>query len=132
MLFTDYLTDITEVPTKCVAYTRAINLAAQVQFIDFEGRSDGESIQKIVTQLRPRRLILVRGNQESTLALQAHAKQWTDARIFAPCKGETVDVTTESHIYQVETELVYIERKICIQAYLIGNLFSIERCITCA
>uniref|UniRef100_A0A1B6EDG6 Cleavage and polyadenylation specificity factor subunit 2 n=1 Tax=Clastoptera arizonana TaxID=38151 RepID=A0A1B6EDG6_9HEMI len=93
--------DITEVPTKCVTFAKAINVVAQVQYIDFEGRSDGQSIQKIITQLRPRRLIIVRGNVESTMALQAHCKQWTDARIFAPSKGETVDVTTESHIYQV-------------------------------
>lgn len=80
---------------------RAVNVCAQVQYIDFEGRSDGESIQKIVSQLKPRRLILVRGSPESTLALQGHAKQWTDARIFTPSKGEVIDATTETHIYQV-------------------------------
>ncbi|XP_046685659.1 probable cleavage and polyadenylation specificity factor subunit 2 [Homalodisca vitripennis] len=97
----DLTVDITEVPTKCVKYTRQVNVQAQVQFIDFEGRSDGESIQKILTALKPRRLILVRGTPESTLALEAHAKQRTDARVFAPSRGEVVDVTTETYIYQV-------------------------------
>lgn len=97
----DDIADCTEMPTKCVSYVRAVNVSAQVQYIDFEGRSDGESIQKIVSQLKPRRLILVRGSPESTLALQGHAKQWTDARIFTPSKGEVIDATTETHIYQV-------------------------------
>lgn len=44
--------DITEVPTKCVTYTRQLTVAAQVQFIDLEGRSDGESVQKLVTGLK--------------------------------------------------------------------------------
>lgn len=98
--------DITEVPTKCVRYMRALHVQAQVQFIDFEGRSDGESIQKILAGLKPRRLVLVRGSPESTLALEAHAKlRIPDARIFAPSRGEVVDATTETHIYQV-TEMV--------------------------
>lgn len=94
--------DITEEPTKCVKYTRQVTVAAQVQFIDFEGRSDGESIQKILAGLKPRRLVLVRGSPESTLALEAHTKQRCgDARIFAPSRGEVVDATTETYIYQV-------------------------------
>ena len=37
-----------EAPTKCVSQTGTVRVAAQVLFIDFEGRSDGESIRKIV------------------------------------------------------------------------------------
>ena len=90
-----------EVPTKCVTTTQTVKVAAQIQFIDFEGRSDGESLQKILSQLRPRRLILVRGTPDSTRAMMQHCQQWTDARIFAPSLGEIIDVTTETHIYQV-------------------------------
>ncbi|XP_034238618.1 probable cleavage and polyadenylation specificity factor subunit 2 [Thrips palmi] len=90
-----------EVPTKCITATHTVRVAAQVQFIDFEGRSDGESLQKILGQLRPRRLILVRGTPDSTRAMMQHCQQWTDARIFAPSLGDIIDVTTETHIYQV-------------------------------
>lgn len=37
-----------EAPTKCISRTVTVRVAAQVMFIDFEGRSDGESIRKIV------------------------------------------------------------------------------------
>lgn len=74
---------------------------AQVQFIDFEGRSDGESLLKILSQLRPRRVVIVRGNEASTQHMKNHCELNLGARVFAPNRGETIDATTETHIYQV-------------------------------
>lgn len=78
-----------------------------MQYIDFEGRSDGESVQKLITSLRPRRVILVRGPKENTEALCKHIQQWTDAKVYKPNKGDIIDVTTESHIYQVRFSQIY-------------------------
>lgn len=72
-----------------------------MQYIDFEGRSDGESLMKILSQLRPRRVIIVRGSPESTNTIQNHCQENLDTRVFAPARGEVVDATTETHIYQV-------------------------------
>uniref|UniRef100_A0A0A9YR18 Cleavage and polyadenylation specificity factor subunit 2 n=1 Tax=Lygus hesperus TaxID=30085 RepID=A0A0A9YR18_LYGHE len=93
--------DAAEIPTKCVKSIEEIAVNAQVQYIDFEGRSDGESMQKLITQLKPHRLILVRGTKENTEALANHVKQWTDAKVFTPSKGDMVDATSETHIYQI-------------------------------
>ncbi|KAF6213184.1 hypothetical protein GE061_010900 [Apolygus lucorum] len=95
------VSDATEIPTKCVKSIEEITVNAQVQYIDFEGRSDGESMQKLITQLKPHRLILVRGTKENTEALASHVKQWTDAKVFTPSKGDMVDATSETHIYQI-------------------------------
>ena len=73
---------------------------ASVTYIDFEGRSDGESLQKILGQLKPRRVILVRGSPTDTEILAKRA-QHAGARVFTPNRGETIDATTETHIYQV-------------------------------
>ncbi|XP_014272674.1 probable cleavage and polyadenylation specificity factor subunit 2 [Halyomorpha halys] len=97
----DDIIDPADIPTKCVSYEKSLTVNAQVQYIDFEGRSDGESVQKIITQLRPRRVILVRGTTENTEALEKHLQQWSEAKIFCPKKGDIVDATTESHIYQI-------------------------------
>lgn len=78
-----------------------MDVRAQVCFIDFEGRSDGESIRRIVSQIRPRRLIIIHGPEEATSVLQSAVSKATDAKIFTPNKLEIVDATTESHIYQV-------------------------------
>lgn len=81
--------------------TKTVNVNAHIQYIDFEGRSDGESLTKILSQLRPRRVIVVRGTTESTATITNHCKEQVGARVFAPNRGETIDATTETHIYQV-------------------------------
>lgn len=93
--------DITEIPTKCISSNRTVQVKAHIQYIDFEGRSDGESLIKILSQLRPRRVIVVRGISESTATIQNHCREQVGARVFAPNRGEVIDATTETHIYQV-------------------------------
>uniref|UniRef100_A0A182NLA6 Cleavage and polyadenylation specificity factor subunit 2 n=1 Tax=Anopheles dirus TaxID=7168 RepID=A0A182NLA6_9DIPT len=88
-------------PTKCIQARKPIEVHAQVQFIDFEGRSDGESLLKILSQLRPRRVVVVRGSPANTTHIAEHCQQNIGARVFTPNRGEIIDATTETHIYQV-------------------------------
>ena len=107
-----------EIPTKCVVTPIRLQIKAQIHYIDFEGRSDGESIHKCLMQMKPRRVIIVRGNMEDGKALaefcvpllarvanddKTSSKKSSKAleRVFLPKNGETVDATTESYIYQV-------------------------------
>jgi cleavage and polyadenylation specificity factor subunit 2 len=96
-----FAAEVTEAPSKCIILQRTVQVNCQVQYIDFEGRSDGESLMKILSQLRPRRVVIVRGSPESTATIQNHCQENIDARVFAPIRGEIVDATTETHIYQV-------------------------------
>lgn len=91
-----------EKPTKCVNSRKLIDINAQVQFIDFEGRSDGESLLKVLSQLRPRRVIVVRGTPENINLVAKHCSQSIGARVFTPNRGDIIDATTENHIYQVK------------------------------
>ncbi|CAI6363223.1 unnamed protein product [Macrosiphum euphorbiae] len=93
--------DLYDVPSKWVKYEQNIYVGAKIVHIDFEGRSDGESIKKIVLALKPRRLILVRGNPYSTKVVYNFAKVFIDGQVFTPRIGQCINVTTESHIYQV-------------------------------
>lgn len=104
-----------EIPTKCVASKLNLNLKAQIQYLDFEGRSDGESVLKLVQQLKPRRVIIVRGSEDKVQTLidisrgvmaklTAASEQIGDntvERVFSPQTGELVDATIESFIYQI-------------------------------
>lgn len=90
-----------EKPTKCITSRKHIDIKAQVQFIDFEGRSDGESLMKILSQLRPRRVVVVRGNESSSQLVASHCEQNIGSKVFTPHRGEIIDATTETHIYQV-------------------------------
>lgn len=91
-----------EIPSKCVIYEKIIYIAAKIVHIDFEGRSDGESLKQIVLALKPRRLILIRGNPMSTKVVLNFAKVFTDCAVYSPNIGQCMNVTSESHIYQVK------------------------------
>ena len=41
----------TEIPTKCVTSRIKAHVNCKVKFIDFEGRSDGESIKRILGKI---------------------------------------------------------------------------------
>jgi len=99
----DSVPDKEEVPTKCVSSFQNFQINCGIQYIDFEGRIDGESIMKLTTQLRPRRVILVRGSENSIQAMKSfcHEIIQGDNAVFAPKNGEIVDATTERFIYQV-------------------------------
>ena len=55
-----------EAPTKCITETIEVEVKCSVRYIDFEGRSDGESMLKILQQIKPREVILVRGEPKTT------------------------------------------------------------------
>jgi len=100
----DDVPDKEEVPTKCISSVQAFQINCGIQYIDFEGRTDGESIMKLTSQLKPRRIILVRGTKENITTMKNFCKEFIpdEKAIFAPKNGELVDVTTERFIYQVK------------------------------
>uniref|UniRef100_A0A4W3HDU5 Cleavage and polyadenylation specificity factor subunit 2 n=1 Tax=Callorhinchus milii TaxID=7868 RepID=A0A4W3HDU5_CALMI len=95
--------DLSDVPTKCISTSDTIEIRARVTYIDYEGRSDGDSIKKIINQMKPRQLIIVHGPPESSQDLAESCKGFggKDIKIYTPKLHETVDATSETHIYQV-------------------------------
>ncbi|KAF7638849.1 Cleavage and polyadenylation specificity factor subunit 2 [Meloidogyne graminicola] len=94
---------IEEWPKKCVSFITKIEILCKVEFIDFEGRSDGESIKKILSQIKPKQLVIVHGSAPATRHLAEYCRQnnIVQGKIFTPLLGEVVDATIESHIFQV-------------------------------
>ncbi|MCL4123063.1 UNVERIFIED_CONTAM: hypothetical protein GTU68_046074, partial [Idotea baltica] len=95
------IVELEEAPTKCISQTVTVRLAAQIVFIDFEGRSDGESVLKILESIHPGRIILVRGVRTDLQAFAQNLRTITKAKVFTPKLGEIVDASLETHIYQV-------------------------------
>ncbi|KAK0072839.1 hypothetical protein PV325_010702, partial [Microctonus aethiopoides] len=89
-----------DIPTKCIQVTRTININASIMYIDFEGRSDGESKSKILAQLRPRRVVLVRGSKNDCEVLAQQAQR-VGAGVFILEQGKTFNATIQAHIYQL-------------------------------
>ncbi|XP_026691028.2 cleavage and polyadenylation specificity factor subunit 2-like [Ciona intestinalis] len=96
---------VEEAPTKCVTETVFIEMKCTISFIDFEGRSDGESMLKIIQQIKPREVIVVRADTKTTkYYAEAIRKALTSSgvEVFTPAVNEVVDTTKERHIYQVK------------------------------
>lgn len=71
-------------------------------YIDYEGRSDGDSIKKIINQMKPRQLVIVHGPPQASLDLAESCKAFSkDIKVYTPKLQETIDATSETHIYQV-------------------------------
>ncbi|PAV88691.1 hypothetical protein WR25_20133 isoform C [Diploscapter pachys] len=133
-----------KVPTKCVRYVQKMEILCKVEFIDFEGRCDGESIKKLLEKtVQPRQIIIVHGTSEATRHLATYIKEKgiVQGRIFTPLVYDIVDATVESHIYQVslsdalmstlyfqpvgEAELAWIDAKVMKKA-MIGDRRGID------
>ncbi|XP_062857770.1 cleavage and polyadenylation specificity factor subunit 2 [Trichomycterus rosablanca] len=95
--------DLSVIPTKCTSSTETLEIRARVAYIDYEGRSDGDSIKKIINQMKPRQLIIVHGPPETSQDLADSCKAFSgkDIKVYTPKLQETVDATSETHIYQV-------------------------------
>lgn len=100
--------DTCDVPSKCLTFDQTIYVAAKIVHIDFEGRSDGESLKQILLSLKPRRLILVRGPPNSSKVVLNFSKAFSDSTVFSPKVGQCLNVTSETHIYQVKHLICYL------------------------
>lgn len=99
--------EIKEPPTKSITEIREVEVKCSIRYIDFEGRSDGESVKRILSLVKPRQLILIHGSADATAALAEHCKSplaniSNISNIFVPKVNEVIDATRESHIYQVK------------------------------
>lgn len=91
------------IPYKTLREKRVLKINAKVLYVDFEARSDRESIEKLLNQIKPKNLILIHGTQDCIEQLEKYCttRQIVQGRIFSPHVGEIVDATTERNLYQV-------------------------------
>ena len=57
MNFLFSLKAVNEAPTKFITESRMLNIRAKILQIDFEGRSDGESMKKIISNIKPKNIV---------------------------------------------------------------------------
>ncbi|KAM7534917.1 hypothetical protein Aperf_G00000093176 [Anoplocephala perfoliata] len=90
------------ITTKCVSEELEIPLRCEISFIDYESRSDGEALRKIITRLRPHEVIVVGATPAAVNALVEHCRNDPDLSnelIHNPSGIDVVSCTKESDIY---------------------------------
>jgi cleavage and polyadenylation specificity factor subunit 2 len=84
-----------QIPTKIEVQELNVALAARVVRVDFDGRSDGRSVQTMLAHVAPRTAIIVHGTEEGTATLSNKLTielEGLYASVLAPAAGEEVEV----------------------------------------
>jgi len=107
---------VEETPTKSIRQKYELSINCKIQYIDFEGRSDGRSIKKILNHVQPRKLILIHGVPDATEHLVNYCEKSLNPnslsgfkRVVAPKTGETIDVTEASDLYRLNLKSNFLE-----------------------
>eukprot|EP01052_Picozoa_sp_SAG31_P031343 SAG31_NODE_3311_length_4434_cov_79.588005_2_plen_304_part_00 len=88
-------------PTKCVQRTTDVKLHCKMDYVDFEGRYDGNDLIEILKALRPQKLVIVHADRGSSEFLRMRYSETTRDRIdksaiFTPTARPpmTIDLTS--------------------------------------
>ncbi|KAH7429669.1 hypothetical protein KP509_09G061000 [Ceratopteris richardii] len=86
-------------PSKVISDEVNVQIRCSLQYMDFEGRSDGRSVKTILAHVVPLKLVLVHGSAEATEHLRQHSLKHV-SHVFTPKLGQTVDVTSDLSAYK--------------------------------
>lgn len=98
-----YQIDDPSAKTHVITHQLEIPLRCELVFLDYEGRSDGEAMKRIVIGLRPQEMILV-GNSHSAIdRLASYCRSMMllgSDLVHTPNNGDVVNCTKEGDIFQ--------------------------------
>ncbi|OCF33419.1 cleavage and polyadenylation specificity factor subunit 2 [Kwoniella heveanensis BCC8398] len=92
-----------EPPSKYVTEPIALELRASIFFVDMEGLHDGQSIKTIISDLQPRKLIVVRSTSDSTSSLVKSLVSTAGLTkdIFTPSTDEKIKIGEHVQSYSI-------------------------------
>lgn len=97
-----------QMPTKCIVHNVTLTLQCQVEKVGFEGLTDELSMLTLLSNLAPRKLVLVRGSSEQLTELRnicisknvTRSAGESELDVVLPRLREAVDVSSARHILQ--------------------------------
>jgi cleavage and polyadenylation specificity factor subunit 2 len=118
-----------EIPKKVVSREIDVEVNCQIEFVDFEGRSNARSIKNILQQINPRKLILIHGTKEATEELHSYCvEKKIGEQVFSPDEFQPIDVSMDTNMIKVilKEDLLntidYISVGLYELSYFFGNL----------
>lgn len=94
-------------PAKLVLSATTVPVHLRIAFVDFSGLHDKRSLTMLIPLIQPRKLVLVAGSRDETLALAADcrtllaAKLHTPVDVLTPAVGATVDASVDTNAWVV-------------------------------
>jgi len=99
-------------PSKAVFSTESVALNLRLAFVDFAGLHDKRSLQMLIPLIQPRKLILVSGLKDETLALAIDCRKLLGAQItgggdkqvdvYTPEIGSTIEASVDTNAWTVK------------------------------
>lgn len=98
-------------PSRVIFSTETLSINVRLAFVDFAGLHDKRSLQMLIPLIQPRKLILVSGMKEETLALASDCRKLLAAHIgaedtaidvYTPEIGATVDASVDTNAWAVK------------------------------
>ncbi|KAI0554868.1 beta-lactamase-like protein [Xylaria curta] len=92
-------------PSKLVITTERIAIKLQIDFVDFAGIHDKRSLHMLIPLIQPRKLILVGGSSEDTMALASDCKKLIaegSFDIYTPNIGTIIDASVDTNAWVVK------------------------------
>lgn len=103
-------------PSKLTVSTSTVTLNLRIAFVDFSGLHDKRSLNMLIPLIQPRKLILVAGSEEETVALAADCKKLLAAQlgsasadgeegavdVFTPKVGASIDASVDTNAWVVK------------------------------
>lgn len=90
-------------PTKTVTNQLTIIVAARVHEVDFDGLADGRAIRNCISNVKPRKLILVHGTEETTFEMKRFVESSIKLceAVFTPKIDECIDIESDTNVYKL-------------------------------
>lgn len=100
-------------PSKLIVTKEKVSVSLRIAFVDFSGLHDKRSLNMLIPLIAPRKLILVSGNEEETLALAADCKKLLGATaieegssakadVYTPAVGVSIDASVDTNAWVVK------------------------------
>lgn len=111
-----------EGPAKAVYEKNSLTINARLAYVDFTGLHDKRSLEMLIPLIQPRKLILVGGMKEETMALATECKKLLVAKagmdevqkdigaIFTPANGEVIDASVDTNAWMVKLSNSLVRR----------------------
>jgi cleavage and polyadenylation specificity factor subunit 2 len=96
-------------PAKVIIGTETLQLHCRISFVDFSGLHDRRTIQMLVPLIKPRKLILVAGEEEETNELAEDCRKSLNAvfgetgvDVFTPLVGIVINASVDTNAWSVK------------------------------
>lgn len=97
-----------EGPQKAIFTKQSWRLNMRIAYIDYSGLHEKRDLQMLIPLIRPRKLILVAGEEKETLSLAEICKallasgEGNNPDVFTPLIGETVDASVDTNAWTLK------------------------------